>query len=102
MGRTRRSAGLRAGYSGWGDGARSSGLVRPGQSGEGVGAGRYGTVTMAALLAPSRAGSGRDMEWCMPPRTHISAAIVQLRTWVWMAAAALVVCASAQMLVFGF
>lgn len=38
----------------------------------------------------------------MNPRPHVSAAIVQLRLWVWLAAAAVVVASAAEMLVFGF
>lgn len=38
----------------------------------------------------------------MNPRPHVSAAIVQLRLWVWMAAAVLVLSATTELLVFGF
>jgi hypothetical protein len=38
----------------------------------------------------------------MTPRPHVSAAIVQLRLWVWFAAAAIVVAAATHLLTFGF
>jgi hypothetical protein len=38
----------------------------------------------------------------MTPRPHVSAAIVQLRLWVWFAASVIVVAAAAQLLTFGF
>ena len=38
----------------------------------------------------------------MTPRPHVSAAVVQLRLWVWFAAAALVLAATTELLTFGF